>query len=503
MSRISFYLLVAVFLVSGLSLTVYRHIEAEIPWTPGEEREIWEVEALVDFEADDGPVTASLALPTDPEGFRLLTENTASPGYGLYYVDEKSGRRAEWTIRSASGSQQLYYSAQFLVDPAEEARQIKPPAIPQSVVWSHPLGISARQVIESARQRSADAFSLARELARDLAEPGEDENVNLLTSRHDNPELLVRLLNQAGIAAQVVHGLSLEDGRRRQMLQAWVQVFDEDRRMLIDPRTGETGRPPGLLLWENAGIPVLEVEGGSDSRVTFSMLRRTQPASTTVRSEQAGSGLLDFSIHSLPLEEQALFKSILLIPIGALVVVLLRVLVGLKTSGTFMPVLIALAFMQTSLIPGLVAFLLIVATGLMIRSYLSHLNLLLVARVSAVIITVILIISAYSVLAYRLGISEGLVITFFPMIIISWTIERMSILWEEEGVKEVLIQGGGSLFTAVLAFLAMSHPLVRHLTFNFLGLQLVLMAFILMLGSYSGYRLLELKRFRPMAEERD
>jgi hypothetical protein len=177
------------------------------------------------------------------------------------------------------------------------------------------------------------------------------------------------------------------------------------------------------------------------------------------------------------------------------------VLVGIKTSGTFMPVLIALAFIQTSLVTGLVGFLLIVAVGLVIRNYLSYLNLLLVARVSAVIITVIAIISIFSVIAFRLGLNAGLTITFFPMIILAWTIERMSILWEEEGPKEVLIQGGGSLMTAVVVYLAMNNPVVRHITFNFLGVQLILMALILLLGNYTGYRLLELRRFKPITDD--
>ena len=104
-------------------------------------------------------------------------------------------------------------------------------------------------------------------------------------------------------------------------------------------------------------------------------------------------------------------------------------------------------------------------------------------------------------LSYRFGLNAGLTITFFPMIILSWTIERMSILWEEEGPKEVLIQGGGSLLTAVLAYLAMNNPWVRHITFNFLGVQLILMALILLLGNYTGYRLLELRRFKPVTED--
>ncbi len=99
---------------------------------------------------------------------------------------------------------------------------------------------------------------------------------------------------------------------------------------------------------------MLEVQGGTNSQVYFSMLSRNQPAGAAIRSRMAETSdtILNFSIHSLPLEEQALFQTILLIPIGALVVVLLRVLVGIKTSGTFMPVLIALAFIQTTLATG-------------------------------------------------------------------------------------------------------------------------------------------------------
>ncbi|MFW5910164.1 MAG: 7TM domain-containing protein, partial [Thiohalospira sp.] len=297
------------------------------------------------------------------------------------------------------------------------------------------------------------------------------------------------------------HGLELADGRRRQSLEPWLEVYTEEGPVLFDPESGERGRPDDLLLWERGGEAVLAVEGGEDSRVHFSMLRHREPAARAVRSHLGGEGLLDLTIHALPLEEQALFKTLLLIPVGALVVVILRILVGVSTSGTFMPVLIALAFMRMSLTTGLIAFTLVVATGLLIRGWLSRLNLLLVARVSAVIITVIAIMAVFSVMAWELGLNQAMTITFFPIIILAWTIERMSVLWEEEGGHEVLVQGGGSLLTAVLAYLAMDNPWVRHLTFNFPELQLALLALILLLGSYTGYRLLELRRFRPMTED--
>ena len=88
---------------------------------------------------------------------------------------------------------------------------------------------------------------------------------------------------------------------------------------------------------------VLEVQGGTNSRVTFSMLTHYQPASAgKFVITTPDDTLLNFSIHSLPLEEQALFQTILR-----------RVLAGacecwLEHIGTFYAVLIALAFIQTT-----------------------------------------------------------------------------------------------------------------------------------------------------------
>src|SRR5690606_22272412 len=134
------------------------------------------------------------------------------------------------------------------------------------------------------------------------------------------------------------------------------------------------------------------------------------------------------------------------------------------------------------------------------RTYLSRLNLLLIARIATLVVLVIFIISILSLVGYQMGLNTGMTITFFPMIIIAWTIERMSILWEEEGPREVLIQGGGSLLVAVMAFSLMQLPVVGHLTFNFPEINLVFLALIMLMGQYTGYKISELRRFRAMID---
>ena len=501
--RLTFRLMVISLALIGVLIAGLRYMETGIPLVPGQEAEVWLVEARVDFIADGGAITASLSLPENPPGFELVDEQAASAGYGFTLLNHNGDRRAEWTKRSANGPQSLYYSAQFIAgDRATEApgNRMEPRVIP--VFWNDAQLTASRELLARARSTSSSATSLARELIKLLNGTPPDQNTALLLSQPGSTaELLMQLLNQAGVPARLVMGLHLEDARRRQRLAPLVEVHNGDDWLLFNPKTGETGVAPTLLLWHQQGKSLLDVTGGRQSSVSFSMIRQTVPARQLALTKNSDTLFSRFGVHRLPIEEQSMFKLLLLLPLGAAVVVFMRVLVGLRTAGTFMPILVSLAFMQTSLLPGLASFISVVTIGLVMRSYLSRLNLLLVARIATLIVLVIFVISLLSVIGYQLGYSTGMVITFFPMIIIAWTIERMSILWEEEGPREVLVQGGGSLAVAVIAYLLMQLPLLQHLSFNFPELNLVLLAVILAMGQYTGYKLSELRRFHARGDD--
>jgi len=500
--RLTFYVVLVLLALCGILVALLRHLETGIPFAPGQERSVWLVEARVDFTAKGGAVSASLSLPDKQlPGFELYEEQAASPGYGFSIVTENGSRRAEWTKRAVQGEQSLYYSAQFVESDAVASPVSDPVREKRPIYWDEAQEMAASEVLSRARETSSSAQSLTRELIKLLNSPSSDQNTALLHSEQkDEAELLMRLLDRAGIATRSVMGLYLEDARRRQVLTPMVEVHTGEHWLLFNPQTGAEGVPPNLLLWHRGGVSVLDVSGGRRSRVGFSMIRQTVPARQLAQAKNSDSVFSRLGVHRLPIEEQSMFKLLLLLPLGAAVVVFMRVMIGLQTAGTFMPILISLAFLQTSLLPGLIAFISVVGIGLVLRSYLSRLNLLLVARIATLIVLVIFVISALSIIGYQLGYSTGMTITFFPMIIIAWTIERMSILWEEDGAHEVLIQGGGSLLVAVMAYLLMQWPLLQHLTFNFPELNLVLLALILAMGQYTGYKLSELRRFRAMDE---
>jgi hypothetical protein len=212
--------------------------------------------------------------------------------------------------------------------------------------------------------------------------------------------------------------------------------------------------------------------------------------------------LLGFSLFSLPIETQAVYHVILMVPVGVFLLVILRNVIGIRTFGTFMPVLIALAFRETQLLWGVIFFSTLIALGLVIRLYLAHLKLLVVPRLAAILIVVIYLMALFSILTHKFGLERGLSVALFPMVIMTMTIERMSIGWEELGALETLKQGAWSMVAAMLAYLVMTIKHIEHLLFVFPELLLILLAGTLWLGRYTGFRLLELPRFKSLTKIR-
>ncbi|MTI12358.1 inactive transglutaminase family protein [Sansalvadorimonas verongulae] len=508
--------------VLGLSVAIYKNVSLGFPFFPGESALIWDVEAKVTFKAEDGPAMVSLAMPEPGGHYSILDSTHATPGYGFRSVEHDGVERVEWTRRTASGQQNLYYKIKVqdslpetAVSPGVGVSDDNERVAGATLYFPELEGayrVAADNLIDTIRAQSSDDLSFASLLISSLNETKSRPNAaflnDLLSShnsvtRYTRVDLIMKLLQDAGLPVRKVRGVMLENSRRNQPLVDMVEVLTGKDWHMLNPQSGAEGMPKNFMPWQRGGVSLLDITGGHNSRITFSALSRSVPVSelAVTAARHSRAALVDFSLYSLPIEEQNAYRYILLVPIGTLIVVLMRILVGLKTSGTFMPVLISLAFLQTRLLPGVVIFVSIVSIGLWIRFVLSRLNLLLVARISSVVIVVIGIMAGMSVLSYKMGIQQSMSVTFFPMIILAWTIERMSILWEEEGPMDVLISGGGSLLVAVLSYVAMTNRFIEHLTFNFPELLLCVLGFTLLLGQYTGYRLLELRRFRPMVED--
>lgn len=499
------YVLVALLVLGGLALFAYKSIVLDYPLTPEAEARLWNVEARVTFEASGrSPVEVRLAIPDDPTGYMRLRESFISRDYGVSTLADPPTRVARWTVREASGTQSLFYRAMvYNVGDPEEAENEQTP-FTERPTYGEPYEGAVDTILQRARERSADIESFVREFIREMNDSQPDENVVLLREgAFDDDTAWARrlsvLLAGAHISSRPVFGLVLRETRHTEV-EAYLEVYAAGQWMFFDPRTGDRGIPDDLLIWSRGDQPLLEVEGGEDAQLRFAITESIEDPLeiVTERAETEGSPWIRFSPQAMPLQTQHLYMLLFTIPLGALLVVVMRNVVGITTYGTFMPILIALAFRETGLLWGLALFSGVIALGLLFRSYLERLKLLFVPRVAAVLTVVIMLLGAISVVSSQLQLYQALTVGLFPMVIIAMTIERMAVVWEEHGPREAIVAAGGSLITAVLGYLAMTREHVMHLFFVFPETLLVVLALILLLGRYTGYRLTELWRFRHL-----
>lgn len=506
MNKLHLRLLALSLLVAGAGIIWYKIAILGLPIQPDAQTAIWTVEARVTYEAEGGPTQVNFHIPNNPPGFNVLSEDFVSSKFGLAREDHGHNRQALWTARRASGQQSLYYRIQ-LADAPDETNAIRGPmpSFPTTPDYPEPYGSAAMALLAEVRQESADIASFTRRLLLRYNSSSPGEGVQVLRSGVstdlEHTRNIIHILAGARIPARPIKILQLRDRMRNGSLETYLEVHNGNEWMAFNPRTGQRGYGENLLVWQRGdATDLLNVEGGRQAHVEFSAARNVREIISVAEqlAERQGSLLMDFSLFGLPVQAQNTYRVLLLVPVGALVMVLMRNVVGVSTFGTFMPILIALAFRETQLAWGIFLFTSLIAAGLAIRFYLENLKLLLVPRLAAVLVVVVILMAAMSILSHKLGLDQGLSIALFPMVIIAMTIERMSLVWEEHGPTQAISQGLGSLVVAVLAYLVMFHPMMGHVLFVFPELLLVLLAVLLVLGRYTGYRLTELWRFRKL-----
>lgn len=494
-------LIISLFLL-GIGLFFYRHIVLDVPLTDTETVNSWMVEANLRFTVDrNAPVKASFTIPYMPPYFAILDEYFVSHNYGVTTNLNGYNRQTVWSLRRSSGAQSLYYRAIFREIDNNESSLTKP-----RVVKAQPLVETQRSAVDAitnqVRQSSADIQTFAQGTIKELNK--RDGNAKLLVGNDFADDNVIRaaisVLNQAKIYAMPVKGIYLNQQNKADF-KSFMVVHNGKEWTYINPRTGGAGFPKDFLVWQYGFDPLFDIVGGKKPLFNLTVSPTPINALTIAKARglQTDSQLLRFSLLQLPINVQETYKILLTVPIGAFIILLLRNFIGMKTFGTFMPVLIALAFRETHVIWGITLFIIIVSFGSLARFYFDQLRLLLVPRLAAILTVVILLMIFISVISQNLGLDSGLSVALFPMVILTMTIERMCITWDERGTSEAIKSGVGSLIAAVIAFGAMNYPPMQYLIFAFPELLLVLLALILWFGQYRGYRLLELLRFKALA----
>lgn len=131
--------------------------------------------------------------------------------------------------------------------------------------------------------------------------------------------------------------------------ELWIRSFNGDKWLYFNPDTGEQGLPADRLIWWTGDEPLVSVDGGKQAQVNFTLNNSELNAIGLAKmtDQNTDADFLEYTLYGLPLETQQTYQIMIMIPIGVLVILILRNLIGIQTLGTFTPVLIALAFRET------------------------------------------------------------------------------------------------------------------------------------------------------------
>lgn len=514
--------------LSALGIFYYKYARLEFPLTPDKTYNSWYIEARTNIAAGwrdakgENPATLRLHIPpSNSNRFAIVEEKFVASGFGEEIdANRKDGNRiVTFSKRQIDRSEAIFYRAMVyeLDSPADVAPpKVRPPVTspyapgnrPAPVVGPQvdPLLLAIDALVEEARARSADERTYVREIFK-LVDGGGDDRLGVVNDtlqlRGDKIKLAQILIEANNIPTRTVHGVHLTTDQRNTRLQSWLDVFVEGNWHPVDPASHRFELEDKYLVWWYGNDPLYDAEGLRKMDVVLSVRQNTDNALTRAiwKSGEIADVLLKFSFYNLPLESQLLFQVLLMIPVGGVVIAVLRQIVGVKTFGTFMPVLVALAFRETGLFNGIALFVTIVALGLLVRAYFARLQLLLVPRLAAVLCVVVLILSLVAMVANNLNFNVGLSISLFPIVILTMTIERISLMWDEYGAKAAMKTSLGSLFSAIISYLVMYHPTLNHLFFAFPELLLIVLSLALLMGRYNGYKLTEYFRFKALQME--
>ncbi|MBI4128225.1 MAG: hypothetical protein HY459_04100 [Parcubacteria group bacterium] len=187
---------------------------------------------------------------------------------------------------------------------------------------------------------------------------------------------------------------------------------------------------------------------------------------------------------------------LLMLPIIATLVAVTRQIIGLRTLGIYTPSIVTLAFLDTGLTLGLVIFLVVLAVATGVRILLKRLRILYLPRMALTISIVSLVLLTLLGVSAWFGNAAIASISIFPLLIIVALAEKFVGIEIEEGLVPAITLALETMMIAIVGFSLLSSAAVRHTVLVYPEITLLAIVANLLLGRWSGLRILEYVRFR-------
>lgn len=474
---------------------------------PKQTTRTWNIEANINFIPTGTPIKILIATPKNNSEYTILDDSIIAPDYAI----KKKKHTIELKSSGKTEKQNMYYRVLLLKNQTDEQTKNsnfeEPKKVKKPKYDEHKMAL-AKNIIELAKNNEGKEDFPQKLIAVLHQNPKPTSVASFIPFKISNLEMaktIKELLALEGIYSRYLKGIYLSESKKLSNPEFMIEAYTNNEWKMYNIQTSSVSKYKNFITLSQDDEPLIQIEGGEESSIQYSVLK-SSTSNISLANQRArinnSQKWFEMSAFSLPINQQNTIKWLSAYPLAILIIVILRNMVGLSTMGTFTPMLIAMSLTQTGFLVGMSAFILLISLGMLIRTTLSKLNLLLVPRISAIVICVIIIMHAMTIIGYQMKFEIASSTIFFPIIIIGWIIERASITWEEDGALNASREIIFSLITATLTYFIINNETIKHITFAFSEINLVILFLVMLIGTYTGYRLNELKRFAPLVKRK-
>jgi hypothetical protein len=511
MSRAIYVTSILLFGLGG-AIFAYKNLVLDMPIRLDRNARVWRIELAISTRGENRSGRVELQIPRSDARQVLLDEQSYDDGLDFSITESDAERRAVWRGSVGEGHRLAYTFRVHLPTRGEHITRNADPLdsepAPRGATHIPPIFLETleRLRIEPGEEPASIIAKAFGFVAHDIeTAPGGSDDARLALRAREasaigQARLLVELLQTAGVEARFAQGIHLPSSGRTEITPFVEAVSNHGWIPLFTDTTGPGVRPANFIVLSRSPRPLLSTTGVNAAHLDVTVLRESLPPTELASFVSPDSEFWRaLSFYRLPLDTQETLQVLLVIPLASLIASIFRNLIGFRTFGTFMPILIALSLRRTDLASGLMLVAGVLMAGVLGRLALDRLRLLFVPRICLLLCLVVLCVTGLAQIGYEVqgrGFMSGLL---FPIVILAMLIERISVTTLEEGFESTAKLLGASLLLSALVYPVFQSDWISHLFFGFPELIFCVMAILVLIGGYTGYRIAELWRFRTFA----
>ncbi len=519
--RIAYQVSLALAIVLPLGLIFYKLEVLNYPLSGMIPAVSYQVDIGMQVDGHGDDIRIRTYLPVTDSRQLVSDEENASGIFTQTVETEGQDRLAVWTAENVTGTQALRYS--FSVQPThvryDIPKDLTVPTAPRELekylAASDGIQVDSplirQRLKEWVPEDNPTVLSALTRIHRNIQDRFANRNFSGYTdaltalklgeaSCNGKSRLFAAMARQLGLPARLVGGLILNPGSKRTSHQ-WVEIYLNGHWVPFDTINDHFAElPANFLTLYHEDKALFRHTSNVNFQYFFKIRKRMVPQ----REAQAALSESRFNVLNLYAAfekvgiSQNLLKILLMLPYGALVVVIFRNVVGLETFGTFLPALIAAASRETGLLWGMVGFVLVVFVASLVRRILDGMHLLHSPKMAIMLTVVVGMLVSVSAFSIQMGWLNLAHMTLFPIAILAITAERVAIIEAEQGLMKALHITLTTLVVIAGCYVVMDSLFLQTVTLAFPEVLLLVIALNLWLGKWIGLRLVEFVRFRRL-----